>query len=93
MPSRERMHLVAPVSRRATVSAPCTTGGRASQGTPIPDGYEVHHCCSRKNCARIDHILCLLQEAHALIEGRPLKLKAVDVEEILRLIVAGTPHS
>jgi hypothetical protein len=58
----------------------------------IPEGYEVHHCCSRKNCARIDHLMCLSKEAHALIEGRPLKLKADDVEAILGLIVAGVPH-
>jgi hypothetical protein len=60
---------------------------------PIPSGYEVHHICERKDCARIDHLMCLSKAAHALLEGRPLKLKADDVEEILRLIVAGVPHA
>lgn len=59
---------------------------------PIPEGYEVHHLCGRKNCARIDHLMCLSKEAHALLEGRPLKLNAEQVEEILELIVSGMPQ-
>lgn len=59
----------------------------------IPEGYEVHHICNRTDCARIDHLMCLSKDAHALLEGRPRKLNATDVEAILRLIHAGVKHA
>ena len=59
----------------------------------IPQGYEVHHMCHRTDCARVDHLMCLSKEEHALLEGRPLKLDAEDVEEILRQIDAGARHT
>jgi hypothetical protein len=60
---------------------------------PIPDGYDVHHGCRNRSCSRLDHLICLSREAHALLEGRPRKLTATQVEEILLLIAAGTPHA
>ena len=59
---------------------------------PIPDGRQIHHECGDKRCINIHHLRCLTPEEHRAIEGRPPKLDATKVRQILRLIVAGVPR-
>ena len=57
---------------------------------PIAPNHEIHHACpSGKACVNADHLQCLTREAHAALEGRPLKLDESKVFALLDRLHAG----
>jgi hypothetical protein len=55
----------------------------------IETGHEVHHICRNKLCVNAEHLASMTREAHAALEGRPIKLTEAKVVGILDRLAAG----